>query len=116
MLERTAPKMRKGQEAWAAAGLLLCVAYAVGGCATQSRPREAQNIPRYANSNMYCRDYNYSPQLIPLLPECKPDPPGSTVYQQATTVWTYYRSNSKSPSAGPNRKQSQHFGRKTSTQ
>jgi hypothetical protein len=116
MLERTAPKMRKGQEAWAAAGLLLCVAYVVGGCATQSRPREAQNIPRYANSNMYCRDYNYSPQLIPLLPECKPDPLGSTVYQQATTVWTYYRSDSKSPSAGPNRKQSQHFGRKTSTQ
>jgi hypothetical protein len=47
---------------------------------------------------MYCRDYNYSPQLIPLLPECKPDPPGSTVYQQATTVWTYGRSGSESSS------------------
>jgi hypothetical protein len=104
MLERAAWRKRKGPGAWAAAGLLLCVAYGVGGCATQSRPREAQNIPRYPNSNMYCRDYNYSPQLIPLLPECKPDPPGSTVYQQATTVWTYYRSDSKSPSASPNRK------------
>ena len=114
MLERTAPKMRKGQEAWAAAGLLLCVAYGVGGCATQSQPREAQEIPRYSNSNMYCRAYNYSPQLIPLLPECKPDPPGSTVFQQATTVWTYYRSDPKPLSADPDRKQSQHFGRKPS--
>jgi hypothetical protein len=40
---------------------------------------------------MYCCDYNYSPQLTPLLPECKPDPPGSAVYQQATTIWTYSR-------------------------
>jgi hypothetical protein len=44
---------------------------------------------------MYCREYNYSAQLIPLLPECKPDPPGGTVYQQNTTVWTYNGSDSK---------------------
>ena len=115
MLERVAWR-KKAPGARPAAGLvLLCVAYAAGGCATQSQPREAQEIPRYSNSNMYCRAYNYSPQLIPLLPECKPDPPGSTVFQQATTVWTYYRSDPKPLSADPDRKQSQHFGRKPSS-
>jgi hypothetical protein len=52
---------------------------------------------------MYCRDYNYSPELIPLLPECKPDAPGSTVFQQYTTVWTSNRSDSKSPADRANR-------------
>jgi hypothetical protein len=61
----------------------------------QSQANEAQKVKRSSNGNMYCREYNYSPQLIPLLPECKPDPPDSTVYQQATTVWTYNRPDPK---------------------
>ena len=94
-------KERKAPSVGKAFGLLLCVACgAVVGCATQSQTHGAQELSRYANSNMYCRDDNYSPQLIPLLPECKPDPPGSTVYQQATTVWTYKRSGSESSSGG----------------
>jgi hypothetical protein len=84
-------RKRKGPSAWRALGLLLCIIHGVGGCATQSQTHRAQEIPRYSNSNMYCREYNYSPELIPLLPECKPDPPDSTVYQQTTTVWTYNR-------------------------
>jgi hypothetical protein len=91
MLERAAAKRREAPGAWVALGLLLCVIEVAAGCAMQSQTRESREIPRYFNSNMYCREYNYSPQLIPLLPECKPDPPGSTVYQQATTVWTYKR-------------------------
>ena len=78
-------------------GLLLCVVCGAAGCATQSQSPQAQEIPGYSNSNMYCREYNYSPQLIPFLPECKPDPPDTTVYQQATTVWTYNPTGSKSP-------------------
>jgi hypothetical protein len=95
MFERVAWKKRKAPSASIAIGLLLCVAQAAVGCATQSQPREAEQIPRYSNSNMYCRDSSYSPKLIPLVPECKPDPPGSTVYQVLTTVWTYNRSGSK---------------------
>ena len=92
--KRTAPS------AWTAIGLLLSVVHVAGGCAAQSQNRQAQEIPRYSNSNMYCREYNYSPELIPLLPECKPDPPGAAVYQQYTTVWTYNRSGSESSSGG----------------
>ena len=95
MLERGTARKRKGPFPWAAAGLLLCVACGLGGCATQSLTHQAEGIPRYANSNMYCREYNYSPQLIPLLPECKPDPPSTTVYQDLTTVWTYNRAGSR---------------------
>jgi len=84
-------RKRKAPRAWTAIGLLVCVVQGAGGCAGQSQTQQAQEIPRYANSNMYCREYNYSPQLIPLLPECKPDPPGAAVYQQYTTVWTYRR-------------------------
>src|SRR6266481_3719784 len=105
MLERRKARKRKASSSSTALGLLLCVAYGAVGCATQSQTHEAQEIPRYSNSNMYCREYNYSPQLIPLLPECKPDPPGSTVYQQTTTVWTYKRSDSKLPPGGGNRDQ-----------
>lgn len=104
MVELFARRIWKASSAWAAFGLLLCVAQGAGGCTTQSQTHQAQEFPRYSNSNMYCREYNYSPQLIPLLPECKPDPPGSTVYQQLTTVWTYYGSDPKPPSTGPNRK------------
>jgi hypothetical protein len=99
MLERVAWGKRKTPSAWMAFGLLLCVVGS-SGCSTQSQTHPAQEIPRYTNSNMYCREDNYSPQLIPLLPECKPDPPGGTVYQQATTVWTYNRSGSESSSGG----------------
>jgi hypothetical protein len=102
MTKPVASKKRRVAGAWRALGLLLCVAGAVG-CATQSQTHQAQEIPRFSNSSMYCRDDNYSPQLIPLLPECKPDPPGSTVYQQATTVWTYSRSGSQSSSDGADR-------------
>ena len=91
MFERVVCRKRKPRSAWTAFGLLLCLVLGAVGCATRSQTHQAQDIPRYSNSNMYCRDDNYSPQLIPLLPECKPDPPGSTVYQQATTVWTYNR-------------------------
>ena len=96
-------RKRKASSAWTAFGLLLCLVLGVGGCAVQSRTHQAQDIPRYSNSNMYCRDYNYSPELIPLLPECKPDAPGSTVFQQYTTVWTSNRSGSKSPADRANR-------------
>src|SRR3984957_832456 len=96
-------RKRKTPSAWTTLGLLLCVVLGAGGCAAQSQTHQAQEIPRYANSNMYCREYNYSPQLVPLLPECKPNPPGSTVYQQYTTVWTYNRSGIKSYSDGANR-------------
>jgi hypothetical protein len=102
MADGVASRKRKAPSAWTAFGLLLCVAYGAVGCAAQSQTHEAQEIPRYSNSNMYCRDDNYSPQLIPLLPECKPDPPGSTVYQQTTTVWAY--KDSKSPTDRVNRK------------
>ena len=95
MLERVAWRKRKAPSAWMAFGLLLCVVYGAGGCTIQAQSHPAKEIPRYSNSNMYCREDNYSPQLIPLLPECKPDPPGSAVYQRATTVWTYNRSGSK---------------------
>jgi hypothetical protein len=95
MLPRVAWRKRKTPRAWRAFGLLLCVACGAGGCAAQSQSHEAQEVPSYSNSNMYCREYNYSAQLIPLLPECKPDPPGGTVYQQNTTVWTYNSLDSK---------------------
>jgi hypothetical protein len=98
MFERVAWGKGKAPSAWMAFGLLLCVAYGAGGCTTQSQTHPAQGIPRYSNSNTYCREDNYSPQLIPLLPECNPDPPGGTVYQQVTTVWTYNRSGSESSS------------------
>jgi hypothetical protein len=91
MVEHIESRKRQPPSAWKAFGLLLCVAYGAVGCAAQSQTHEAQRIPHYSNSNMYCREYNYSPELIPLLPECKPDPPDSTVFQQATTVWTYNR-------------------------
>jgi hypothetical protein len=91
MLQTGAWRKRTRRNVWTAVGLLLCVAFAAAGCVSQSHTYEAQNIPRFSNGNMYCREYNYSPQLIALLPECKPDPPGSTVYQQATTVWIYSR-------------------------
>jgi hypothetical protein len=93
MRESAAWRKLTRRSALTALGSLLCVAFAAAGCASQSQNYEAQTIPRYVNGNMYCREYNYSPQLISLLPECKPDPPGSTVYQQATTVWTYNRSD-----------------------
>jgi hypothetical protein len=98
MVESIESRKRQAPSAWMAFGLLLCVAYGAGGCTTQSQTHLAQEIPRYPNSNMYCREDNYSPQLIPLLPECKPDPPDSTVFQRATTVWTYNRSASESSS------------------
>jgi hypothetical protein len=101
MADGVASRKRKTPRACTAFGLL-CVIHGAGGCAAQSQTHQAQEIPRYSNSNMYCREYNYSPQLIPLLPECKPDPPGSTVYQQATTVWAY--EDSKSPTDRVNRK------------
>ena len=97
MLERVAWRKRIAPSARMAFRLMLCVAGAAG-CASQSQTHATQEIPRYSNSNMYCRDDNYSPQLIPLLPECKPDPPGSAVFQQATTVWTYKPSTSESSS------------------
>lgn len=84
-------RKRKAPSAWTALGLLLCVVHGAGGCAAQSQTHQAQEIPRPSNSNMYCRQYDYSLQLILLLPECKPDPPGTSVYQQYTTVWTYPR-------------------------
>src|ERR1700736_6742466 len=102
MTKPVASKKRRVASACTALGLLLCVAGSLG-CVTQSQTHQAQEIPRFSNSNMYCRDDNYSPQLIPLLPEGKPDPPGSTVYQQATTVWTYSRSGSQSSSDGADR-------------
>jgi hypothetical protein len=102
MLETTAWRKRRRRSAWTAIELLLSVAFAAAGCASRSQTYEAQTIPRYSNGNMYCREYNYSPQLISLLPECKPDPPGSTVYQQATTVWTYNRLDSNLPPASRN--------------
>jgi hypothetical protein len=86
-----ASRKRKAPSTWTARGLLLCVVYGAGGCAAQTQTHQAQEIPRPSNSNMYCREYDYSPQLILLLPECKPDPPGTSVYQQYTTVWTYPR-------------------------
>jgi hypothetical protein len=95
MVECVASRKRQAPSAWTAFGVLLCVAYGAVGCAAQSQTHQAQELPRYSNSNMYCRDDNYSPQLIPLLPECKPDPPGRTVYQQSTTVWIYDRSGSR---------------------
>ena len=91
MADGVASRKRKEPSAWTAFGLLLCVIHGAGGCAAQSQTHQAQGVTLYSNSNMYCREYNYSPELIPLLPECKPDPPDSTVYQQATTVWTYKR-------------------------
>jgi hypothetical protein len=91
MVERIDSRKRQAPSAWMAFGLLLCVVYGAVGCAAQSQTHEAQRIPPYLNGNMYCRNDNYSPQLIPLLPECKPDPPGAAVYQQSTTVWTYPR-------------------------
>jgi hypothetical protein len=95
MVERVAWRKLKAPTAWTAFGLLLCVVRGAGGCAAQSQTHQAQEIPRYLNSNMNCRDDNYSPQLIPLLPECKPDPRDSLIYQQTTTVWTYNRPGSK---------------------
>src|SRR5882672_7880891 len=95
MLESAAWRKRTRRSAWTAIGLLSCVAFGAAGCASRSQTYEAKIIPRYSNGNMYCREYNYSPQLISLLPECKQDPPDSTVYQQATTVWTYNRPGSK---------------------
>jgi hypothetical protein len=45
-------------------------------------------IPRDANSFQYCRPAAYAPEVAELVPECKPDPPGSEVYQLTTSVWT----------------------------
>jgi hypothetical protein len=68
MADGVASRKRKAPSAWTAFGLLLCVIHGAGGCAAQSQTHQAQEIPRYSNSNMYCREYNYSPELIPLLP------------------------------------------------
>jgi hypothetical protein len=100
MLERIAWRKRRAPGAWMAFRLMLCVVDAAG-CASQAQTHPAQEIPHYSNSNMYCREDNYSSQLIRLLPECKPDPSGGTVYQQATTVWTYKSSGSQSSSVDP---------------
>jgi hypothetical protein len=91
MAERVTSRKRQPPSVWTMFGLLACVVHGAVGCATQLQTQNAQETPRYSNSNMYCREYNYSPRLIPLLPECKPDRPGAAVYQQYTTVWTYNR-------------------------
>lgn len=96
MLEGAAWRKPTRRSALITIGFLLSVAFVAAGCASQSHLK-AQTIPREANGNMYCRENNYSPQLIVLLPECRPDPPDSTVYQQATTVWTYNRLDPKLP-------------------
>jgi hypothetical protein len=96
--------MLKDPSGWTALGLLLCVVDGAIGDARRDRyltKLRTFHLTRLATS--YRRESNYAPQLIPLLAECKPDPPGSTVYQRYTTVWTYTPSGSTPSSDGANR-------------
>jgi hypothetical protein len=74
--------------------LLVCASVLCGGCTLETGTGKAEKIPRYANSFQYCRPTAYAPDVAALVPECKPDPPGSTVYQLTTTVWTRRSSGS----------------------
>ncbi len=55
----------------------------------------------FDNGFVLCRPTAYSPEVA-LAPECKPDPPGRTIYQLTTTVWIGDRSDSKSLRGAPN--------------
>jgi hypothetical protein len=78
--------------------LLVCGSVLYCGCTFQAQTGGAEKIPRYANSFLYCRPMAYAPDVAELVPECKPDPPGSKVYQLTTTVWTSRASSSTASS------------------
>jgi hypothetical protein len=82
------PKKPKVSNGRLVALLLVSASVLSGGCTLESGTGKAQKIPRYANSFQNCRPDAYAPDVAALVPECKPSPPGATVYQLTTTVWT----------------------------
>jgi len=79
-------------------GLLLGVSLFVNACAPGGGSPQTGPIQRYQNGFLYCRPTAYDPDVAKLVPECKPDPAGSKVYQLTTTVWTRRTSSSSASS------------------
>jgi hypothetical protein len=81
--------------------LLVSVSVLYSGCTTLPKQTgETQKIPQFANSFQLCLPTVYAPDVAKLVPECRPYPPGSKVYQLTTTVWV--RRNAIGRSGMPN--------------